>query len=149
MFVSQWALGITEAAEAMQVRKEVFMEELGWPNEAVFDPFDEYAAHLLVLVDDAPAASARLYALQPGILRMDLVCVKQPLRQQHYGDLCFRLLMDKAANMGAQKLTLRTAEAYMPYFEKFGFAEAAREDEFVLMEVNPANLTWPSLCGGH
>lgn len=149
MFVSQWALGIAEAAEALQVRKEVFMEELGWPDEAVFDPFDEYAAHLLVRVDGAPAAAARLYALQPDILRMDLVCVKAPLRKQRYGDLCFRLLMDKAANMGVQKLTLLAAEAYIPYFEKFGFTEASREDAFALMEANPENLTWPSSCGGH
>lgn len=149
MFVSQWALGSADAAEALQLRRNVLMEELGWPDEAAFDAFDAYAAHLLVRVDGAPVAAARLYARTPGQFYMDHVCVTQAFRGQRYGDLCFRLLMDKAQRMGAERLSLRTAAQYGPYFEQFGFQTEREEDDgILLMQVNPESLVWPSQCGG-
>lgn len=147
MFATEWTLGQSGAKEALAIRKRVFVEELGRPDEAVFDPFDEYAAHLLVRLDGAPIASARLYAAEDGALRMDNACVLKEYRGQRFGDLCFRLLMNKAANMGASTLTLLSAAQHVPYFEGFGFRKVSEEGDFSLLGIDPADLTWPSQCG--
>lgn len=146
MFASEWALGAINAKEALQLRRQVLIEELHWPEEAVFDGRDEYAAHLLIREEERPVACARLYSLLNGAVQLSHVCVLQSYRKQRYGDLCFRLCMNKAAQMLAPRLEVLAPDASVPYFLAFGFTAHSKKDGVQCMQVNPAEINWHTAC---
>lgn len=145
MFNSEWRLGASSADEALNIRREVLMNECGWPDEAAFDLADEYAAHLLIRVDGQPIASGRLIKTKRG-MELSHVSVLKEYRGERYGDLCFRLLMDKSVNMGCTLLEVRTADEYVPYFLRFGFKVDKSEGGASLMSVRPGKIIWHSPC---
>lgn len=146
MFASEWALGAANAKEALQLRRQVLIEELRWPEEAVFDSQDAYAAHLLIREEEKPVACARLFALENGAIQLSHICVLQGFRKQRYGDLCFRLCMNKAAQMLAPRLEVLAPDASVPYFLAFGFTAQSKKDGVLRMQVNPAEINWHTAC---
>lgn len=146
MFASEWILGAFRAEEVLRIRRGVLINELSWPEEYAFDDHDEYAAHLLIRVDNVPAACARLYGLEGGAVFVDHVCVLPPYRKQRYGDLCFRICLEKAAQMLAPRIETRTPKQYMPYFEAFGFTSLKEENAMQHIAACPAEIQWHAAC---
>ncbi len=54
--------------QAMEVRRRVFVEELGLDPEYDFDGKDDEAVHFLMIIDDQPAGAARWLEAKEGIL---------------------------------------------------------------------------------
>ncbi len=146
MFASEWRLGSATAEDALRLRREVFVKELGLEENLAFDKWDEYAAHLIIREENEPMAAARLYAVEEGV-RMDMVCVRREYRKKRYGDLCIRLLMDKAVQMCAPQLYTNVPVSHIGYFVAFGFQACAGEKGGMQpMAVKPAQIIWHSAC---
>ena len=62
MLYGQWISGTNDLSEAYEVRKAVFVEEQGWPQEMEQDEFDKPAWHAMIFDDDKPVATGRIYA---------------------------------------------------------------------------------------
>ncbi|MDL2234741.1 hypothetical protein LJC07_01125 [Christensenellaceae bacterium OttesenSCG-928-L17] len=148
MFASEFVLGRQGAQDALALRERVFVEELGCLREEVFSPEDDNAAHLMVRVGDETVAAGRMTPENDGV-RLAFLCVLPTWRRQRFFDLCVRLFLNKAANMGTPHVYITTPEAYTGYFEAFGFLENSRADGLVEMSINPEDVNWHSACKEH
>lgn len=140
MFDSQWALGSEQATDAFSIRKAVFVEELQQPETAVFDENDALCAHLLVRVDGKPAAAGRMRPYQSGVI-MEYICVLKEYRKQGFGDLCARIMLDKARRMGTARIYVCAPEKYRSYYAAFGFMGDGAE-----LSVSPEEIIWHNPC---
>lgn len=150
MFATGWTLGPIGSEEALSIRRAVFIEELGQTAETVFDGRDELAAHLTVRLDGKAIASARLCPDAGGV-RFAFIGVLAPYRRQGFGDLCARVMLDKAQRMGAARICADVPEQYAPYYEAFGFtAQGDAADGVLPMAVDGSAIHWHSPCkDGH
>ena len=142
MFASQWRMG--RDPEALAIRRTVFVEELGLPEDAVIDASDEYAAQLLVELDGIPVATARL-SPEGTDVRLAFVAVLPAYRGQGFGDLCVRQALYKAQSMGGRILK-HVPEQRCAYFEAFGFVPVASEGKEIELAVETEKIVWHSPC---
>ena len=149
MFTNEWIPGIHNAGEALELRKTVFEEELGWAHEDAFDWYDGIAVHLIVKLESCELlGAARIYPL-PDSTRIDSICVPKPWRGQHFGDLCTRLLLFKAEQLEQKNITALVPKEMVPYYEGFGFAVVpgqTGELPRLLMQVEKGKVIWDSAC---
>jgi len=154
MIAGRWIDGTGPGVEAVfALRKEVFCDELGVPEDLERDGFDEISAHVLVFDESGcPVATGRLFPGREG-WRIGRICVKKSHRGRGFGDMVLRMLLSRAASTVPDAdivLSARTDAA--AWYEKFGFA---REGEVyddagfphVKMRVNAKNIRWRRPCG--
>ena len=152
MISSTFTAGIDGAEDALNIRREVFIEEQGWQQSEESDGFDADALHLAVYVDEDPAASGRIWH-DGSRFMIGRIAVRKKYRGQKLGDLAVRLLLFKAFNSGAQTVGIEAQTYIMPLYEKFGFK--AHGEEFTkagrphfAMSVGKDEVKYPSDCCG-
>ncbi|HWR23936.1 MAG TPA: GNAT family N-acetyltransferase [Feifaniaceae bacterium] len=144
MFASQWRMG--RDPQALAVRRAVFVEELGLPEESVFDSSDEYAAQLAAELDGIPVATARLLP-EGADARLSFVAVLRAYRGQGFGDLCVRHALYKAQGMHVPRVFADVPERYAAYYAAFGFRETGEPEAGVIrMAVETDRILWHPPC---
>lgn len=151
MITSTFISGSEDLSEPFAIRREVFIEEQGVPEEEEYDGFEAGALHLMVYVDEAPAATGRIWHSGEGF-RIGRLAVKKEFRGQKIGDLALRLLIYKAFSSGAEVLNISAQTYIMPFYRKFGFKEYGEEYMEAgiahwAMKVNKDEVVYPSTCG--
>lgn len=153
MITSTFIPGNKDISEAEEIRREVFIEEQNCPEEEEFDSFDKDALHLVIYLDEKPAATGRIWHDGKGF-RIGRIAVKKEYRGQKLGDLAVRLLLYKSFNSGADTVNINAQTYIMPLYEKFGFK--AHGEEFMeagrphyAMSVGKDEVKYPSDCCGH
>jgi Predicted acyltransferase len=86
MITSVFIPGDQDLSEPLAIRREVFIEEQQCPEEEEFDAFDAGALHLMVYVDEAPAATGRIWHDGKGF-RIGRLAVLPPYRGQRSATL--------------------------------------------------------------
>lgn len=150
MVTSVFIPGNEDIAEPLEIRREVFMEEQGWPESEERDGCDEAAMHLMVYVDEAPAATGRIW--YGDAFRIGRLAVRKQFRGQNIGDLALRLLVYKAFSSGAETLSVGAQTYIAPLYKKFGFKECGEEYTYagrpcIEMSVSKDDVVYPSACG--
>ena len=152
MITSVFIPGNKDTAEPFAIRREVFVEEQSVSEEVEFDAFEKDALHLMVYVDEVPAATGRIWH-DGKEFRIGRLAVRKAYRGQKLGDLAVRLLIYKAFSTGAQSLRVNAQTYIMPLYRKFGFKEYG--DEFLeaglphmAMRVDKDDVVYPSACHG-
>lgn len=150
MVTSVFIPGKEDISEPLEIRREVFMEEQGWPESAERDGFDETALHLMVYVDEIPAATGRIW--HDGRFHIGRLAVRKRFRGQKIGDLALRLLVYKAFSSGAEDLSVNAQTYIAPLYRKFGFKESGEESTYAgrpcaEMSVKKEDVVYPSACG--
>lgn len=150
MVTSVFIPGNEDISEPLEIRREVFIEEQGWPESAERDGFDETALHLMVYADEAPAATGRIW--HDGAFRIGRLAVRKQFRGQKIGDLALRLLIYKAFSSGAEELSVSAQTYIAPLYRKFGFKEHGEEFMYagrpcIEMSVKKDEVVYPSACG--
>jgi len=153
MITSEFIPGNQDTSEAFDIRREVFMDEQGWPEEEGFDEFEKDALHLLIYVDEQPAATGRIWHNGEGF-RIGRLAVRKKYRGQKVGDLAVRLLLFKAFGSGVEKLCINAQTYVVPFYEKFGFKAQGEKffeggREHIAMSVSKDEVVYPSDCCGH
>jgi predicted GNAT family N-acyltransferase len=150
MITSVFIPGDKDLSEPFAIRRAVFVEEQGCPEETEFDAFDSGALHLMVYVDEMPAGTGRVWHDGKSFWIGRLAVLPQ-YRGQKIGDLALRLLVYKAFSSGAEELSV-IAQAYLKaFYEKFGFrAEGEEYTEagrpHIEMRLNKDEVVYPSAC---
>lgn len=125
-------------AAADVVRRAVFLEEQGVPEDEVFDGKNEQAAHVVLWVDETPAATVRMYK-KPECWSIGLVAVVRERRGTHLGEKAMRAAIDYIAAQGGREIELSAQEHACGFYEKLGFkpcGEIVRfESGFVLVPM--------------
>ena len=153
MITSAFIPGTEDLSEPFAIRRAVFIEEQGVPEAEEYDSFEAQSLHLMVYVDEAPAATGRIW--HDGTdFRIGRLAVRKEFRGQKIGDLALRLLIYKAFSSGAQSLLISAQTYIMPFYRKFGFREFGEEYleagiPHYMMKVGKDEVVYPSACGGH
>ena len=153
MITSTFIAGDKDAADAFDIRREVFIEEQGCPEDEEFDEFDSSALHLMIYAQEEPAATGRIWHDGKGF-RIGRLAVRKKFRGQKLGDLAVRLLLYKAFNSGAETVNINAQVYIMPLYEKFGFKPHGEEfleagRPHYAMRVGKNEVKYPSDCCGH
>lgn len=151
MVTSVFLPGNGDISEPLSIRREVFIEEQGCSEREDRDGFDEAALHLMVYVDEAPAATGRIWHDGKGF-RIGRLAVRKEYRGQGIGDLALRLLLYKAFNSGAETLNVNAQTYLSAFYKKFGFKECGEEfidagRPHIPMSVGKDDVVYPSACG--
>lgn len=102
------------------IRREVFIDEQGVPEEIEMDGLDVQAVHVLSLVNGVPAGCGRL--LQDGAdARIGRVAVRKDMRRSGIGEGICKLLISIAKDNGAKRIVLDAQLTAEGFYTKLGF----------------------------
>lgn len=151
MVTSAFLPGNGDISEPLNIRREVFIEEQGCQESEDRDGFDESALHLIVYVDEMPAATGRIWH-DGSVFRIGRLAVIKRYRKQGVGDLALRLLLYKAFNSGAEELFVNAQVYIKELYKKFGFKECGEEFidaglPHIPMSLKKDDVVYPSACG--
>ncbi len=105
-------------AAIQSIRRTVFIEEQGVPEELEIDGMDPVCYHVLIFAPmDRPIGTARL-ARDGKIGRM---AVLKSWRGEGAGSLMLQSLLAHAAEMGLESVYLHAQASAVPFYEKHGF----------------------------
>lgn len=104
-------------SQLMAIRRDVFIQEQGVPEELEIDEWDAKSTHLLVLNNLQPIATARL--LPNG--HIGRMCVTKPFRGQGIGKTMLERLIHKAALLGIETVKLNAQVSAIGFYQKSGF----------------------------
>lgn len=116
--------------EAFSIRKRVFIEEQGVPEELEIDEFDPSSQHAIAYVDALGVGTARLVRQNQQQAQIGRMAVLAAFRKQGIGKALLTSLMSLAQEEGVLELTLHAQVYAIPFYEKFGFiAQGPSYDE--------------------
>ncbi len=118
--------GQGDKTDIFAIRMEVFVGEQGFAAETETDAIDEVALHALVLDGGKPAATARLYQ-QEGVYHIGRVAVRRAFRGRHLGEMAMRMLMVKAADLGAGEVHVGAQRQAEGFYARLGFEPCGPE----------------------
>ncbi|MGI6153745.1 MAG: GNAT family N-acetyltransferase [Christensenellaceae bacterium] len=151
MITNKWFNGIENAKGAVDLRREVFVQEQQIPEEGEFDALDSQAMHLVVYDGETPVATGRV--VHDGkTFRIGRLAVKKDCRGQGFGDLLIKLLLLKVFEFGPSVVRISAQTYAQAFYERYGFRKTG--DEFmeegiphIPMEVTKETLVFKSKCG--
>jgi predicted GNAT family N-acyltransferase len=117
--------------EARYIRTEVFIKEQGFEYE--FDEWDDKVSHVVLFVDEKPAATGRLL---PGksddIFVIGRVAVLMEYRKLHLGSKIINALEEEAKRLGGVSIELSAQCRAKEFYEKLGYSGSGETylDEF-------------------
>jgi predicted GNAT family N-acyltransferase len=128
--------GPDEMAEALAVRRRVFIEEQGVPEELEIDAYDappflgSTALHVLVRLDGVAVATGRLLIDgEDGHAHVGRVAVLARVRGRGYGRAVMAALHEIARERGVRHLTLAAQLHAVGFYERLCYA--VRDDVFL------------------
>lgn len=108
-------------ADAWEIRKKVFIEEQGVPENMELDEHDLAALHALAYRGSQCVGTARLLTLPNNIGKIGRMAVLPAYRRQGIGRNLMGALLDQSKSQGITKLKLHAQLTAIPFYEQFGF----------------------------
>jgi predicted GNAT family N-acyltransferase len=108
---------------AFQIRKEVFVEEQGFPLESEFDEFDTLNAlseHILVYYNEKPVGTGRLRVVD-GLGKLERICILEPYRKFGLGKIIMKTLEEIAKKKEISQVKLHGQTQAEGFYKKLGY----------------------------
>ncbi|MEW5550791.1 GNAT family N-acetyltransferase [Peribacillus frigoritolerans] len=108
---------------AFHIRKEVFVEEQGFPLEFEFDEFDTLNAlseHILVYYNEKPVGTGRLRVVD-GLGKLERICILEPYRKFGLGKIILKTLEEIAMEQGITQVKLHGQTQAEGFYKKLGY----------------------------
>lgn len=121
MVEHSWSYGLTKDAE--KIRYEVFTLEQGFAPEIDVDEIDERAWHIVVYVDKIPVGTGRIFFDHDDVYHLGRLAVISNYRKMNLGRFLVNNLLQKAKELGANKVILGAQIDKIPFYKKLGFIE--------------------------
>ncbi len=113
--------------DAVKIRKEVFMEEQGFHDE--FDETDGNAVHLVLYIDQIPAATCRFFSGQTqGEYIVGRIAVRKEYRGHSLGSRVLAAAESEIRMLGGRKGILHAQQQARPFYEKQGYSVYGEPD---------------------
>ena len=160
MIEGKWLFGKDEFDDIYNIRKKVFIEDLGLSEDIHFDEYDNRAMHALLLDNDNPVATGKVYE-DGGIFTIGGIAVLPEARGKKIGDLLVRMLLQMAFNLLAEEVYVYARPESMDFYKKLGFTDCGQTKEMepgdmrivmkVVKEASPLSHSCSSCgkCGEH
>lgn len=109
-------------AGAALVRRRVFIEEQGVPENLEWDELDALSLHALCLDASMPIATARLIHHPEGReVVVGRMAVLMSYRNMGLGSRILLALLDQAEATGCSRVELNAQAPALPFYRRFGF----------------------------
>jgi predicted GNAT family N-acyltransferase len=115
-----------EIAEAMGIRREVFIQGQGVPENFDQDGLDNECKHVLLKIDGEPIATARLRPLGDGRMKIERMAVKESFRSKGYGRKILEFIEGYARGQGIKELVLSSRWHARGFYMRAGFIESGK-----------------------
>ncbi|MBT2648462.1 GNAT family N-acetyltransferase [Bacillus sp. ISL-34] len=108
---------------AFLIRKEVFVEEQGFPLESEFDEFDTLNAlseHILAYYNEKPVGTGRLRVVD-GLGKLERICILEPYRKFGLGKIIIKTLEGIAKEKEISQVKLHGQTQAEGFYKKLGY----------------------------
>lgn len=156
MICGRYYLGLDHMEEIAPICREVFVSELEFPENIIFDETDETAVQAVVYKDidrTIPVGVGRLCRTdEEKAYKIGRIAVKKEERGQGFGDFIVRMLVDKGLMMGADRVVTDAQSHVIKFFEKIGFRPTGEtyteaDKEYTVMEIRQDTIC--KACQNH
>ena len=153
MIQSRWTFGKSEFDDIYDIRKKVFISELGLNKEVHFDSYDNRALHVIISEDEIKVAAGRLYE-DEGEFYIGAIAVIPEARGKKIGDLLVRVLLNKAFELLADEVYVYARKESIGFYKTLNFTECGRtvrleeNDIREVMKVTKESSPLNHSCGG-
>lgn len=110
-----------QRADALAVRRRVFVEEQGVPEGLEVDGKDDDATHFVAYDDGDPVGAARLREPDRGVGKVERVAVLPARRGEGIGRAIMAELEATAADQGIATLTLHAQTHVEEFYHRLGY----------------------------
>lgn len=108
------------------IRQEVFINEQGFEEE--FDEIDEIAYHVVLIDEELPVATGRLFPhAEEGSFVLGRIAVLKSYRGKELGALVVSALCEKAKELGGKTAVLSAQTRARGFYEKLFFTAVGEE----------------------
>jgi predicted GNAT family N-acyltransferase len=118
ILIKSWLNG---KEEAYTIRKRVFINEQGVPEEMELDEHDPLAQHALAYLNSECIGTARLVNLPGNLGRIGRMAVLPMHRKQGVGGKLLCALLELSKSQGITKLELHAQLSAIAFYEQYGF----------------------------
>lgn len=120
MFKREIGKGGLMLMTSLRIREDVFHYEQGIDKSMMTDDRDKEAYHCIVSDFGMPIGTGRLYEDESGY-HIGRVAVNKEYRGKGLGRDIVAGLMDKAWEVGAERISVHAQESVIPFYESLGF----------------------------
>ncbi|TXK50509.1 GNAT family N-acetyltransferase [Pontibacter qinzhouensis] len=111
----------TDRQLAMQVRRQVFVQEQGVPADAEYDSYESSATHYLATYAGAPVGAARWRVTEHGV-KLERFAVLKDFRSQGVGEKLLKVILeDVQAQHPEKKIYLHAQLPAFRFYSRHGF----------------------------
>ena len=118
-----------EREDALDVRREVFIDEQGVPEHRELDGRDGAATHFVAYEGGRPVGAARLRGYEAATATVERVAVLGPERGRGIGRALMAVVEDTAADDGFDELLLHAQVPVVGFYERLGYEVTSGEFE--------------------
>jgi len=115
------AVGIENLSICHALRRAVFVDEQGVPDEIEIDGRDGEATHFLAWVNGMPIGTARLRVVD-GEGKAERVAVLDDYRGHGAGRVLMNVVESGARSQGLRSVFVHAQESAVPFYERLGYA---------------------------
>lgn len=113
----------TELKAAFGVRRQVFVEEQGIPEDLVFDGHDDGALHMVVKDGDEAIGTARVLFLADGQAKLERMAVLEASRRRGTGRSMISFLEGELVKRQVEQVVLHAQHGAVAFYRSCGFEE--------------------------
>ncbi|MCA0988490.1 GNAT family N-acetyltransferase [Guptibacillus algicola] len=109
--------------QAFEIRKTVFIDEQGTPEDEEYDAFDSLhaeAEHILILDGERAVGTGR-WRIHDGYGKLERICILPSHRKQGIGNKIVHKLEDLAAKQGITNVKLHGQVQAETFYHKLGY----------------------------
>lgn len=119
--------------DALEVRKEVFVQEQNVPEELEIDEREAESLHFVLYDEDKPVGSARLRPIDDGA-KVERVCILKSYRNKNLGALMMRHMEQVAVKNQYPALLLYAQVQAKDFYKKLGY-DLISEETFLDADI--------------
>ena len=116
-----------DLAVALDVRREVFIEEQDVPEELEIDGLDDEATHFLARWNGEAVGTARLRDYGDGVAKVERVAVREPHRGEGWGRRIMAAVEEHAREAEYERIRLAAQVPVVGFYERLGYEVVGEE----------------------
>lgn len=113
-----------ELEGAFEVRKQVFVEEQGIPEDLELDELDMEAMHMVVKDGEGIVGTARVLFLAASQAKLERMAILKPFRRRGIGKGIISFLDEEFKNRGTAQVVLHAQCSAVNFYKSCGFEES-------------------------
>lgn len=123
IYNTEWTTDTTSDTykDALKIRHDVFVTEQGVSVTDEIDELEDKTIHVVLYKEGEPIATARIYALDTEIYKVQRVAVQKKVRKQGFGALLMTEVEKKVVELGGRKITLGAQNTAIPFYERIAY----------------------------